>query len=111
MTREEAIKILDPESSTISATDIVEKWENISEMVREAHRMAISALRAQQTTEKLDRSRGEGCFICKGASYLDGDICISGTHYARLSQLNFCPDCGRPLTEEAWAEMEKRTGE
>ena len=23
-------------------------------------------------------------------------------------ELNYCPICGRPLTEEAWAEMEKR---
>ena len=22
--------------------------------------------------------------------------------------LNYCPKCGRPLTDEAWAELEKR---
>lgn len=66
------------------------------------------ALRAQKTPAKLDRSRWKGCFICKGATYLDGDVCVSGTHFARLSQFDFCPDCGRPLTEEAWAELERR---
>lgn len=57
---------------------------------------------------KLDSTRLGGCFICKGETYMDGDVCISGTHYVRLSQFNFCPDCGRPLTEEAWAALKKR---
>lgn len=76
----------------------------------EAVKMAVASLRAKQTPTKMDRSRWKGCFICKGETYLDGDICISGTHYVRLSQFNFCPDCGRPLTEEAWAELERRIG-
>lgn len=77
-------------------------------MIGEALNMAIAALRAQQTPAKLDRSRWEGCFLCKDVTYLGGDVCISGTHYTGLSEFNFCPNCGRPLTEEAWAELEKK---
>lgn len=73
-------------------------------------REAISALRAQQSPATLDGSRLEGCFICKDATYLDGDVCVSGTHYVELSEFDFCPHCGRPLTEEAWAELERRIG-
>lgn len=65
-------------------------------------------VRAQKTHAKLDRSRWEGCFLCKDATYLDGDVCVSGTHYIGLSEFDFCPTCGRPLTEEAWAELEKK---
>lgn len=45
---------------------------------------------------KLDRSRWEGCEYCKDIpkSILKG----------------FCYACGRPLTEEAWAELEQRIG-
>lgn len=48
---------------------------------------------AQQTTEKLDRRRWCGCETCKGGRYRSG---------------GYCPGCGRPLTEEAWAELERR---
>lgn len=107
MTREEAIKILDPESSAISATDIVEKWENISEMVREAHRMAISALRAQQT--KMDRNRWDGCEYCNDTlkNYRYINACDIGKRSLIYDTPRYCPICGRPLTEEAWAELER----
>lgn len=31
-----------------------------------------------------------------------------GTHYVGVSEFDFCPNCGRPLTEKAWAELERR---
>lgn len=57
---------------------------------------------------KLDRSRWEGCFLCNGEKYLNGDVCVLGTHYVGVSEFDFCPNCGRPLTEKAWAELERR---
>lgn len=70
--------------------------------------MAIDALRTQQTPAKLDRSRWKGCYLCKDATYLGGDVCVSGTHYVGVSEFDFCPNCGRPLTEEALAELERK---
>lgn len=49
---------------------------------------------AQRAPASLDRRRWEGCEYCKDipASILKG----------------FCYACGRPLTDEAWAELERR---
>lgn len=61
-----------------------------------------------------------GCEYCTGdvddRPFLDSeDLYISGD--GRLTsdgrdhdfcKIEFCPKCGRPLTEEAWAELEKR---
>lgn len=87
----------------------------------EALNMALAALRAQQTPAKLDRSRWEGCGLCKGAKNIYGsDItAFCGTSedgtaniYTECEQdemdFEYCPNCGRPLTEEAWAELEWR---
>ena len=70
----------------------------------EAYGIAIRALHAQKDSNlveidqvkpaKLDRSRWEGCEYCKNMSTLKG----------------FCYSCGRPLTEEAWAELERKIG-
>lgn len=57
---------------------------------------------------KLNRSRWDGCFLCNGEVYLNGDVCVLGTHYVGVSEFDFCPNCGRPLTEKAWAELERR---
>lgn len=46
---------------------------------------------------KLDRSRWEGCEYCKET-------------VPKWYLWKFCPDCGKPLTEEAWAELERRIG-
>ena len=36
------------------------------------------------------------------------DCCIKGISANSAFKINFCPKCGRPLTEEAWAELKKR---
>lgn len=81
--------------------------------------MAIAALRAQQT--KLDRSLWDGCDWCKSAErpadeHKCGEMfavrgvvytyCGDGETHGTLER--FCPLCGKPLTEEAWAELERR---
>ena len=93
MTTEEAIKILDPETSRDALWKYEDKEKRL-EAVNEACQLAVAALRAQQTSAKLDRSRWEGCEYCKNMSILKG----------------FCYSCGRHLTEEAWAELERKIG-
>lgn len=61
--------------------------------------VAVNALRAQQA--KLDGSRWEGCANCT----------MTRSKQARKNLgYQYCEHCGRPLTEEAWAEMERRIG-
>ena len=64
----------------------------------EAVKMAVAALRAQQEPVKLDRSRWEGCEVCLTV----------GTPENWEDGIKYCPVCGKPITEEAWAEMERR---
>lgn len=97
MTREEAIERI----SDHMEVHKIGEYPHIKLAV--ALNMALDALRAQQTP--LDRSRWEGCFLCRDATYLDGNVGVSGTHYVGLSEFDFCPNCGRPLTEEARAEQ------
>lgn len=100
MIKEEAITILENG----------EWWEIISGVLphndaerlelREAVHVAISALRARQAPAKMDRSRWDGCDWCTGfCPEVTGD-----KHW----DYRFCPKCGRPLTEEAWAELARR---
>lgn len=54
----------------------------------------------------IDRSKWEACELCslpdgKSASRLILAETCNG-------EAKYCPSCGRPLTEEAWAELERR---
>lgn len=90
MTREEAIKNLEKCLEYLEGIGLRATRENV-----EAVRMSIEALRAQQTPAKPDRSRWEGCEYCQEA-------------VPKWCFWKFCPACGKPLTEEAWAELERR---
>lgn len=70
-------------------------------LIKEALEMAITALRAQKTPAKLDRSRWEGCKLC------DEPTIVGFTTYCGYQ---YCKNCGRPLTEESWAELKRRIG-
>lgn len=96
MTIEDAIRILSPnsESRLVRAIDGFLPTQK----VLCALEMAISALRAQQTP--LDRSRWEGCMCCE--QYDEEKFRVGGLN------VNYCMFCGRPLTEAAWAELERR---
>lgn len=125
MTNEEAIKAL----GFIRILD--------SPGLKEAVDMAVSALRAQHDVKcveieafkpaKLGRSRWEGCERCNwnwnledlgawmrgelGEIRIIGDVMPCGVSSAQtVEQIKYCPFCGRPITEEAWAEMEMRIG-
>ena len=98
-----------------------------SEQEQEAYEKVFAALRAQQTPSKLDRSRWNGCEHCdvewEPGEYWSDDFEYD-SHEFRIDDdsilyhdsrfgwegvtIKFCPFCGRPLTEEAWAELERR---
>lgn len=74
---------------------------------------------AQQTFSELDRSRWEGCnecatpgcSTCKSIDIVPGyEPCSSCRRHTNYNPFKFCQYCGRPLTEEAWAELERRIG-
>lgn len=107
MTREEAAEILDGrnivgraaylEALEVAANALCTRTAYMKELDEVVNTLCESvALRAQQAPTKLDRSRWKGCEYCKDIpkSFLKG----------------FCYACGRPLTEEAWAELERRIG-
>lgn len=101
--------------------------------LKKALEMAVDALHAQKDSNlvdfdhfkpvKLDRSWWEGCEMCS-RTYRPPEWNGGGSHDFRVSQnelfyhdakygwegieVKFCPMCGRPLTEEAWAELERR---
>ena len=64
----------------------------------------------------INREAWEPCSRCKSCSscahFLSNDAyefckrCITGQEHIPLT--NYCPKCGRPLTQEAWAELENR---
>lgn len=112
MTIEEAIKILELETRQEALSPYLDRpMEKMLAAMIEASRMGASALRAQPA--KLDRSRWEGCEFCLSERQDQGPcVCacssfnISNKQYAT----RFCPVCGKPLIEEAWAELERRIG-
>lgn len=69
--------------------------------LNKAVKIAITALRAQQPPAKLDRSRWEKCDACSDEAAVD---------FFAHKRMVYCPYCGRPLAEEAWAELERRIG-
>ena len=54
-------------------------------------------------TGALDRSRWEGCECCAVYERHNGYLQAHPEHAFR-----FCWKCGKPLTEKAWAELERR---
>lgn len=84
-----ALDALRAQQTTLNGTYVSIEWFN-------AAKAELDALKAKQPT-KLDRSRWEGC-----------ELCIPGKSYLRFHGDRYCKSCGRPITEEAWAELERR---
>ena len=78
----------------------------------------LIALRAQH--DKLDRSRWVGCDSCMNKACKSCEFsscppgerpcsgCVFTENKKNYTPTAFCPNCGRPLTEEAWADWRKR---
>lgn len=66
------------------------------------------------TPAHIDREAWEPCELCNygrldRVGFDDRVYLCSGNCYPPENErFGFCPKCGRPLTEEAWAELEKR---
>ena len=121
MKREEAIEILDSKTRDEALAEYDCRMRVLAK--KEAARLAVSALRTQRPV-KLDRSKWKGCEMChtdltpedrdEGRAHnfhIDGDSLyyFDSKFGWEGSKINFCPVCSRPLTEEAWAELERRT--
>lgn len=84
---EEAIRILDPETTRDALLPYAYDPDRRIKVVTDACRIAAAALRAQQTPVKLDSSRREACGMCDSAFTnpelsSDNDLSYSsiGTH-------------------------------
>lgn len=66
----------------------------------------------------IDREAWEPCEWCEGANTINGTAVFSKNSKTIIEtveytnavegKFDFCPHCGRPLTEESWAELEWR---
>ena len=134
MTTEEVIKalrLMEHVESIVATYEPGEVRSNTTvRELKEACRVAAGALNAQ-LPRKLDRSRWEGCEHCKGdlegytSCFRDAEgrsrrlyipegkamIVAPGKYNHQFCiPIKYCPFCGRPLTEESWAELERRIG-
>ena len=98
ITREDAIEIL-KDGAWWSMVDIMLPCDGAaSKALHDAVDTAIAALRAQQKLLEmleLDRDAWKLCDGCRPNRFFGN---------------RFCCRCGRPLTEGAWAELERRIG-
>lgn len=133
MTNEEAARILDPETT---ASVLREYGDGDAQLKAcdDACRIAAKVLR---NTAHIDREAWEPCKVCNGKTTLYqhtnstklfmntfgqaatlvtecmacppyADCCMKGISANSAFKINFCPECGRPLTPEAWEILEKR---
>lgn len=118
MTNEEAIKHLHDDWYEMFDHSVCVDFEDKDDFL-EAIGVAITTLRKNAT---LNRSKWNGCDYCNDPHPCadcvlpDGTeriICSNGISLFRDCFINerkidFCPYCGRPLTESAWKEMEMK---
>lgn len=72
-----------------------EKWEPCEYCQRRTSPDEVSMLTTDENGSET------GMFVFNG-------ILASNTDGLQMRQIYFCPICGRPLSEESWAELERR---
>lgn len=107
-----------PESAIVCVKMMFAFWANahglnVAEM-EEAKDLAVDALRAYQPAH-IDREEWTAEWVSNGNRFVCsrcGVRCAKESdetdYYPLLSA--FCPSCGRAMTPDAWAELEKRMG-
>ena len=120
MTREEAIALLNEQYETCKriydcSADQRKSYPNVPQFM-EALGMALTALRhvSRERVEKV----WSPCNFCAGAKYITGGVTavypLSETRQQETlaeGDFDFCPVCGRPLTDEAVEMVMERLGE
>ena len=67
------------------------------------------AIEALAKVVHVDRKNWGPCQSCDSNMINETDKCRRCKDYKYYLPLyQFCPKCGRPLTDQAWAELEKR---
>ena len=116
MTREEAIKILDPETSLQELGRIAYyggfmQGEAVEKAAKEARLMAIEALRHVEeleaeidvlnwTIEKLSKERPKGRWISNGIPESTLRGCSACGYTCGAYTFNYCPNCGADMRGE-----------
>ena len=117
MAREEAIALLNEQYEICKriydcSADQRKSYPNVPQFM-EALGMALAALRpvSREQVEKV----WSPCNFCAGAKYITGEVTavypVSETHQQETlaeGDFDFCPVCGRPLTDEAMQMVMER---
>ena len=86
----------------------------------EAVRWSVKALKAMKSENSyspghIDRETWEPCAMCETCSNCwmamndkYGTPCNKCIDFSKFHPVSYCRYCGRPLTSESWAELEKR---
>ena len=77
-------------------------------------RTAIMAVKEKIKPVRIDRDKWGRCSFCVNAKSIYGQaqhISTYGVETYYSGEFIFCPECGRPLTEEGWKLLEERLHE
>lgn len=109
MTLEEAIKLLKQYQGYDPMFPDGETLKHAFDLTDETVDTLLTALRPV-SREQVERV-WPGCEACKDAGLAIGEVQFYGPFEGPIDvsgNMHYCPNCGRPLTPEAWEELRKR---